>query len=439
MSALESGRSLSYFVLILIATCLCTFPIVNNLISIGQIETEIHVYFDSHALSNGCLCRIFGNICRSYQHVRGYVKFTGISPVKCEQEASFYTQYKCQTNISTLYLYPRSNSCFNESCINEIDDFPAILINNITIDGRVSLLYPLEVVNITMHDIEASVVYEDILLTREVSLSVLLEKIPPPPLEESYPKIGLVDIKNARLSALFQPHNEIGLAVGESNENESYHIKKLASLPIADDLLDSIRQTTLDAGHVGTFQRDIPLLIKRLIENAFIGVLGEKRISEFNKFLRDVDDVLKQITSRWSDTYKDIEASSKHILHDAEKWKEIAFYDLDKSISRLSFEVENLKERWETVFHELIQNPSVIFVGESVKNTRKVLEEKLKDAEQWRDDTAAILLPIVTKLKTDFTTRWDAISMQWNKHLLFACKHIDSKGCLLINQRLRSI
>ena len=374
---------------------------------LGKIETRILSIFDNHILSDGYLCLVLKDACQSYQVIRGYAKVGGVSSLKCKQMADSFVQHQCQLNITRLELYPRSNSCYNEYCMAEIDDIPAVSIYKITIDGKVSLSNLVEVANITLRDVEVHVVYEDILLTKERSLTTFLELIPPPPVEESYPKLGFVDIHSARISAYFAPNSTFTLSESIGDEKQRKDIKLLASMPIADEILELIQKTTLNAGKSGTDKRDIPLLLNKLVENVFIGVLGEKRMTEFNVFFGEIDDVVKQISLRWCYTYKDFEATGKQILNDAERLKDKAFRDFDDSFFKLSVGVEALKERWESLFEVWIRKSNLMLVRESMKITGNVLGVKFKNAEEWRKiTTAEVFFPFLTKIKADSLQVW---------------------------------
>eukprot|EP00814_Leptocylindrus_danicus_P017288 CAMPEP_0116027132 /NCGR_PEP_ID=MMETSP0321-20121206/14419_1 /TAXON_ID=163516 /ORGANISM="Leptocylindrus danicus var. danicus, Strain B650" /LENGTH=369 /DNA_ID=CAMNT_0003500373 /DNA_START=257 /DNA_END=1366 /DNA_ORIENTATION=+ len=332
------------------------------------------VNYNSSSLLPLLLLYFIPEFCQNYHVVRSHARLESVSKLNCSgvQEQYFiYPSMKSQCHFTLSGLEAYAEPVLSSS--KESTLFPTLSLKEIVLDFRMTGIR-IDVVNVTISDIKIFVVYEDLLLTKERTLRPFIELIPPPPTEESFPKLGMVDVNAAALSVHYFPQT-----IDLNDLEQQQQGKLLTEIAISDDLLSLVRRATVDAGEDGTDQMYIPDLVHKVLGLGFNRVFGDDRVEAFGNFLQDADGKIQsfkstcmQMLDKWNRTATELIGEEfleftgdliKKKLKDAEEWRSEALHELDTHMTKFGTGVvtgwENILESWEKTAHEMLENEHV--------------------------------------------------------------------------------
>mmetsp|Transcript_17722 Transcript_17722/g.27572 ORF Transcript_17722/g.27572 Transcript_17722/m.27572 type:complete len:485 (-) Transcript_17722:187-1641(-) len=373
------------------------------------------VNYNSSSLLPFLLLYFVPEFCQNYHVVRSHARFESVSKLDCSSVQEQYYTYpsmksQCHFTLSGLEAYAEPILSSSE----ESTVFPTLSLKEIVLDFRTTGIR-VDVVNVTISDVKIFVVYEDLLLTKERTLRPFVELIPPPPTEESFPKLGMVDVNAAALSVHYFPQT-----IDVSDLGQQQQGKLLTEITISDDLLSLVRRATIDAGEGGTDQMYIPDLVHKVLELGFNRVFGDDRVEAFGNFLQDADGKIQsfkstclQMLDKWNKTATELIGEEfleftgeliKKKLKDAEEWRSEALRELDTHMTKFGTGVvtgwENILETWEKAAQEILENGHV-------ENVSRIIHDKLQEADRWKGDVFKDLESHILHHKSNLERGWD--------------------------------
>lgn len=438
----------SMLFLFLLGICLLLSTLVASLLVVLHSETDFVSFLDKTLLSTSSvkhnsssllpllLLYSIPEFCHNYQVFRSHVSFQSVSKLNCtglQDQHHIYRSMKsqCQFTLWGLEAYPKP--VFSSS--DGLTEFPTLSLGEMILDFRTTETR-IDVVNVTVSDVQVFVVYEDLLLTKERTLRPFIELIPPPPTEESYPKLGMIDINAAILSVRYSPEK-----IDLNDSEQEQQGKLLAQIPISDDLLSLVRRATIDAGEAGTDQMYMPDLVHKVLELGFNQIFGDDRVEALGNFLQDADGKIqsfkyacRQMIDKWNITATDLLGEEvleftgeliKKKLKDAEAWRCEALRELDTHMTKFGTGVvtgwENIMEQWGKTTNEILEN-------EHVENVSRIIQDKLQEADQWKGSVLKDIEFEIFQHKSRLERGWDEkiLSLK-HEHVPFLKKHFKER------------